>query len=276
MIDAQIQLKFNGKQYQSFLNRLKKLVLLIATVGVHSQDGKQKVIRRYTPFGKTNNKNAGKTSRMTIAKLAYQNEFGAEITIKTKYRTRTKKTTSISGNIATTTITKYSVKRKAQEQGYLLRDKAGNFVAYFKPNTTIKIDSRSFLRDTAKNVDPKLLNICSSILNDILVNKSKNPKEGISEIAKLVQYKVKNKMVNTKYNRPLTFKAKGHKTPLIDENDRLRKAIKYKVYNNPYTIGTAGHKAYVKQFEKHTEKLLKTAKMFEDITTITTTTSVIK
>lgn len=278
MIDVEIQLKFNNKQYQSFLNRLKKLVLLISTVGVHSQDGKQKVIRRYTPFGKTNNKNAGKTSRMTIAKLAYQNEFGATIEVKPKYRTRTKKRTSVSYNsnslTSTKTIIKYSVLRNAREQGYLLRDKSGKFVAYFRPNSLITIPERSFLRKTAKNIDPNLYNQCSNILKNILVDKTLNPKQGISSIAKLVDLKVKQNIRTVMpKNNELTRKAKGFNQPLIDEQDRILKSIKYKVYNNPYIMGTAGHKAYVKQFEKHTEELLKSAKIFENIATIKTITT---
>ena len=273
MIDVQLNVKFSTRQYKSFLNRLKKLALLIATVGIHANEGKQKVIRRYTTMsknGKQQSHRAGKSHRMTIAKLAYQNEFGSNISIKPRYRTVTKQQSrktlhTPTQKITKTTNIKFSALRKAREQGYLLLDKSGNFVAYFKPNSIIHIPERSFLRKTVRDIDPKMHNMVSNILQDVLVNKTLTPNQAMNKISKLVQYKVKNNMKNTSPNHPLTFKAKGHKSPLVDEQDRLSKAIKYKIYKNPYTIGTAGNVAYLKQFEKFIDKTLKSAKQYEEI-----------
>ena len=52
MIELSLDVKFSSRQYKSFLNRLKKLGLLIATVGIHTNKGKQKVVRRYTTMSK--------------------------------------------------------------------------------------------------------------------------------------------------------------------------------------------------------------------------------
>lgn len=269
MIELSLDVKFSTRQYKSFLNRLKKLGLLIATVGIHANEGKQKVIRRYTSFSKGKTHIAGKSHRMTIAKLAYQNEFGANIRIKPKYKTKTENKTTVYNSarhrITETISRRYSSFAKQKEQGYLLLDKSGNFVAYFRPTKVIKIPERSFLRKTVKDIDPKIHNIVSNILQDVLVNKTLTPNQAMNKISKLIQYKVKNNMKNTSPNHPLTFKAKGHKSPLVDEQDRLSKAIKYKIYKNPYRIGTSGNVAYLKQFEKFIDKTLKSAKMYEKI-----------
>ena len=85
MIELNLDVKFSARQYKSFLNRLKKLGLLLATVGIHANEGKQKVVRRYATMSKKGNLQGHKSGRsnvMTIAKLAYQNEFGANIPIR--------------------------------------------------------------------------------------------------------------------------------------------------------------------------------------------------
>lgn len=270
MIELNLDVKFSARQYKSFLNRLKKLGLLIATVGIHANEGKQKVVRRYTSFSKGNTHIAGKSHRMTIAKLAYQNEFGANIRIKPKYKTKTESKSTVYNSARhriTETITrKYSAFAPAREQGYLLLNKQGKFVAYFKPNSIIRIPERSFLRKTAKNLDPKVQAMCSDILSGILVQKTLSPTNGMKEIAKLIELKVKQNMrtVSPK-NHELTRKAKGFNLPLVDEKDRLLKSIKYKIYKNPYQLGSRGHVQYIKQFDRQIDKVLKNATLYEKI-----------
>ena len=284
MIDVQLNVKFSTKQYKSFLNRLKKLALLIATVGIHANEGKQKVIRRYTSYTKGSTHMAGRSHRMTVAKLAYQNEFGTvskggtlpDIKIKPRYRPAYKRQRKKIGSknilnlpsykhsvdTVRVTTTRYSVERKAREQGYLLRDKNGKFVAYFKPYKKIGIPPRSFIRKTANELDNNIQVKVNNILQNILVNKSISPRQGMNEIAKLIELKMKQNIrtVNPK-NHDLTRKAKGFNQPLIDEKDRLLKSIKYKVMN---MATESGKKQYSKQFVKSIDKLLKGAEQYEN------------
>lgn len=257
-----LEVSFNNKHYKGLLKKLQTLLRYTVTVGIHQKEGTQKVYHRYSS-GKINKKTgnyimhtSGKSHRMTIAKLAYQNEFGATITIKPRYKTYTRK--SKKG------LEKYRDFRKASEQGYLLRDKMGNFVAYFKPNTNITIPSRSFIRKIAREHDPNLESKIQSVMGNTLVRGGFTAKTGITKIAKLIEYKMKNNIPNTKPNHPLTFKAKGHKTPLIDEKDRLRKSIKYKIYKDVQTEGTKGYYSFVNQTIKHIDHLLKSADEYND------------
>lgn len=273
MIDLNLDVKFSARQYKSFLNRLKKLGLLIATVGIHAEQGKQPVIRRYTKTSSNGNeisKRAGATHRMTVAKLAYQNEFGANITIRPRYKTRTENKTTIYNSarhrITETVSRKYSAFAPVKQQGYLLLNKQGKFVAYFKPNSVIHIPERSFLRKTAKNLDPKVQAMCSDVLANILVNKSVSPTNGMKEIAKIIELKVKQNIRNVSpKNHELTRKAKGFNMPLVDEKDRILKSIKYKIYKNPYELGSKGNIQYLKQFDRQVDKVLKNATMYEKI-----------
>lgn len=265
--------KVNMKHYKSFLRKLKTFLQYSATVGIHAKDGKQKVIRRYTTMskkGKEISHKAGKSHRMTIAKLAYQNEFGAEIYIKPRYKTVTKKTKkyvhTLKARLTTSTIEKYSALRGAKEQGYLLLDKTGKFVAYFKPESKIKIPKRSFIRKVITDKDPMLANAIQDVLASTFVRGGYTAKSGITKIAKLVQYKMKNGMKNTQPNHPLTFKAKGHRTPLIDEQDRLAKAIKFKIYKNAFVKGTKSNLDYTIQKNiKTIDRALATISQFDTI-----------
>ena len=282
MIELNLDVKFSARQYKSFLNRLKKLGLLLATVGIHANEGKQKVVRRYTTMSKKGNLQGHKSGRsnvMTIAKLAYQNEFGANIPIRPRYRVAKKQVSSTTLHTPTQKITKtvsmkQSVLRGAREQGYLLLNKQGKFVAYFRPNSVIRIPERSFLRKTAKNLDPKVQAMCSEILSNILVQKTLTPNNGMKEIAKLIELKVKQNMrtVSPK-NHELTRKAKGFNLPLVDEKDRLLKSIKYKIYRNPYQLGSVGSKAYHKQLIKTVDECINKANQYEQIAKQITTTT---
>ena len=244
-----------------------------ATVGIHSTEGKKQVIRRYSAVskkGKEVMRKAGKSYRMTIVKLAYQNEFGADILIKPRYRTTKKKThryiNSFKHKIRTSTIEKYSALRGAKEQGYLLLDKSGKFLAYFKPNSKIHIPKRSFIRKVITDKDQMLQNAVQTVLGNTFIRGGYTARTGITKIAKLVQYKMKNGMKNTQPNHPLTFKAKGHRTPLIDEQDRLSKAIKFKIYKNAFTKGTKGNLNYTIQKNiKYIDKALVSISQFEQI-----------
>lgn len=286
MIELSLDVKFSTRQYKSFLNRLKKLGLLLATVGIHANEAKQKVTRRYTTMSKKGNEQthkAGRGNKMTIAKLAYQNEFGANIYIRPRYKVTKKQISSTSLNTPSQKITKtvsmkHSVLRGAKEQGYLLLNKQGKFVAYFKPNSIIRIPERSFLRKTAKNLDPKVQAMCSDILSNILVHRALSPTAGMKEIAKLIELKVKQNMRTVKpVNHELTRKAKGFNLPLVDEKDRLLKSIKYKIYKNPYQLGSVGNKAYHKQLIKTVDECINKANQYEqiakEITTKTRTTT---
>lgn len=259
---------FPSKSYKGLLNKLKTFVSYCATVGIHQADGKKKVIRRYNTTaknGKSVTHISGRSHRMNVVKLAYQNEFGATIPLRTKYKTA-KDTKRIIINrkyarVARTATRKYS--KVGEKQGYILLDKNGNFVAYFKHQ--IKIPSRPFLTRLLKEQDSKLSKAISNILLDTFVARKYTSSKAMHKIAKLVQYKVKNNTTNNKANHPLTFKAKGHKTPLIDVQDRIRKAIKYKIYSKLNVPDSKGRLSLQKQNIKHIDKLLKSSKIFDKI-----------
>lgn len=272
---------FYGKGYKNFLKRLKTFISYIATIGVHPQDAKKKVIRkynsgawdsstrtrsaRYNKKGKMIMANAGKSHRMNIIKLAYQNEFGASIPILPRYKIyRSTHKTKINYKFTRVTRTAKRVYTDLKkEQGYLLLDKSGGFVAYFKPGKIIRIPPRPFLTKLIKERDAKLNDVISKIILDTFINKKYTPKQAINKIVKLVHYKVRNYMSNSKSNHPLTFKAKGHKNPLIDEQDRLKKAIKYKIYKgNEDSVIKANEKSA--KVIKELDRLLKSAKVFEN------------
>ena len=263
-MDISVDLKFSKRQYKSFLNRIKKLSLYVVAVGILPQDGKIKIKRTYIPRGKNKAVTAGKSHTMTLAKLAYQNEFGAEILIKEKYIHKTEKNRvrkSINGaRVQISTVTKYSA--LSSKQGYVLCDKQGKMIALFPVGKTIKIPSRSFLRRTVRETDNNLSMACTQIMYGTLIKRSVSPKKAIDAIGKLVTAKVKRNIVQNKPNHPVTVKAKGKNTPLIDEQNRIYKHIKYKVFNNPYQFGTKVNQAYLKMYTRGIDKLLKSADVF--------------
>lgn len=282
-----LNVEFKSKNYKGLLRKLQTFLRYMATVGIHEKEGKQKVIRRYDS-GKINKKgnkiihNAGKSHRMTIAKLAYQNEFGAVITIKPRYKTAHERhryiVKEISSNKTPTyrrlyrkvmvVDKKYSKERSAKEQGYLLTDKSGNFVAYFKPNTNIKIPKRSFILKTIHEPDATMLTVINNILQKTIVKNGFTATEAWRKIAKLVNMQMKkNVKRNQLANHPLTIKAKGKNSPLVDEQDRIYNSIKYKIYKNATVKGSKGYGKLQKQTIKHIDKLLASAKQFEIMAT---------
>lgn len=279
----ELQVKFTNRQYESFLNRLRKFILLVSTVGIHDKDGRKSMSRKYTKMlksGKTTNKIAGRSHRMSLIKVAYQNEFGAEIKIRPRYRTTTRTRKIKTYNTFTQRISRYSsVKqstlRSANEQGYLLLDKSGKFVKYYPPNSIITVPERSFLRKTAKNIDSATSATVCNIILQSLVTKNMSPRTAFEKISKLIKLKVQANMRNSESNNPITVKAKGRNSPLQDEQNRLIKAIKYKIYNNPAPICTKAHVAFMKNFETRIDKLLASAKQYDKIPTqITQTTRI--
>lgn len=263
-LEFHIDNKMSG--YKSILNKLKTFMQYMATVGIHKADGQKKVIRRYTSMSNGKNHEAGKSYRMNIVKLAYQNEFGANITIKPRYITRTR---TVGKNTVHTlktrqtfkTIEKYSALRKAKQQGYLLLNKQGKFVAYFKPNSVIRIPARPFIRKVITDPNANLMNAVNSVLENTFIKGGYSASTAIRKIAKLVQFQIKSNIHNsTPRNHPLTFKAKGFNSPLVDEQDRLSKAIKFKVYK-----GAKGMEAYrIQRNIKFIDKALKTIEQFND------------
>lgn len=278
-------IQFQNRNYRGLLRKLQTFLRYMATVGIHEKEGKQKVVRRYST-GKVNKNgkpivhNAGKSHRMTIAKLAYQNEFGAIIEIKPKYKTAHERRRKIVKELSryssptyrrlyrTVMVTdkKYSKEKRAREQGYLLTDKSGKFVAYFKPRSSIKIPKRSFILKTIHKPDPKLIAVIGNVLQKTFVNKGYTANEAITKIAKLVQHTMKGNVKNNQLsNHPLTIKAKGKNSPLEDEQDRIYKSIKYKIYKDVKVKGSRGNSKLQKQTVKHIDKLLKSAKQFEQM-----------
>jgi hypothetical protein len=268
LLTFNIEINFQGKPFKSVLNKLKNFIQYKATVGIHKADGKKLVVRRYTTMSKKGNSvghYAGKSYRMTIAKLAYQNEFGATIRIKPKYRVATNKIKSevntLHHRITTTTIEKYSALRSAKQQGYLLLDKRGKYVAYFKPNSVITIPSRPFLRKVITNPTNMLSKNISDVLSRTFIKNGYSAAQSFKKIAQLVQVEVINNIVhNGKSNHPLTAKAKGKNDPLVDEKNRLAKAITYKLYK-----GQSGIDKYKNQKSvTYIDKALATIKQFEN------------
>lgn len=260
---------FPSRSYKGLLNKLKTFVSYCATVGIHQADGKKKVIRRYSTTnrkGKNINHIAGKSHRMNVVKLAYQNEFGATINLKTKYKT-TKFTRKIVINRKYARVTRLATRKYSEisdKQGYLLLDKQGKFVAYFK--NQIKIPPRPFLTKLLKEKDMKFSALVSQILLDTFVTRKYTSSKAIHKIAQLTQLKVKQNIRSaTPKASELTKKAKGFNQPLVDEEDRILKAIKYKVYSKMNIPGSKGQLALQKQTIKHIDKLLKSAKVFDKI-----------
>lgn len=262
---------FPSKSYKGLLSKLKTFVSYCATVGIHQADGKKKVIRRYNTTNKKGKKSthiAGKSHRMNVVKLAYQNEFGATINLKTKYKT-TKFTRKIVINRKYARVTRVATRKYSEisdKQGYLLLDKQGNFVAYFKKSITIP--PRPFLTKLLKEKDMKFSALISQVLLDTFVTRKYTSSKAIHKITQLTQLKVKqNIRLTTPKNNELTKKAKGFNQPLVDEKDRILKAIKYKVYSKLNITDSKGRAMLKEQFEgvKYLDKLLKSSKVFDKI-----------
>lgn len=268
-LDISFNINFKDTGYKSLLKKIKAFMQYSATVGIHSTEGSKKVIRRYTTMSKKGKKIghlAGKSYRMNIAKLAYQNEFGASIYIKPKYRIAKRKVggevlNTFKQRISKNIYEKYSALKKAKYQGYLLLDKKGNFVAYFKPNSVIKIPKRPFIKKIITEPQPALVSSINNVLEKTFIKKGYTARSAIIKIAKLVQFQIKNNIHNSKFNHPLTVKAKGRNSPLVDEQDRLSKAIKYKIYR-----GVKGKELYTIQKNIHTiDNALNTINQFNKI-----------
>lgn len=257
----EFHIAYSNNNYKGFLNKLKTLIEYSATVGIHAKEGKQKIYHRYTnSSGKS--KISGISHRMTLIKLAYQNEFGADIRIRPRYKTVTQKSrvvyNSFKARTTETTSSKFSTLRGAKEQGYLLLSKTGKFVMYKKPNTVIHIPQRSFIRKTAEELDPKVQQTIGTILNNTLTSKGYTANQAINKIASIVQYKMKSNVKNNqKRNSPWTIKAKGYNSPLVDEQDRIFRGITYKVYKNIDIKGSTGQRDFRKQNLSTVDKLLK-------------------
>lgn len=270
-----IDIKFPTTRYRNMLRKFYTLLKYCATVGIHKREGLKKVIRRYnktTSKGKNSTRIAGKSHRMNVAKLAYQNEFGAEIHIKPLYKT-IKKTTKDKYITPTQRITRrwtrlYSQAKPMKEQGYFLRDKAGNFVAYFRPNSKIHIPQRSFIRSILRDNDQKIRTLSTKKIQDVFYTNT-NARQAFDYIARLVKIKMQLNVRNYqgKQNHDLTVKAKGRNRPLVDENGILYKSIKYKVYKNISNIEGRGYTRFTKNVRdvKVVDKLLKSASQFEKL-----------
>ena len=277
-IKVDFQLKFKDKGYRGLLKKLQTFLKYSATVGVHQSDGKKRVARRYTAMSSGKSRISGRSSIMTIAKLAYQNEFGATIRIKPRYRTASstvsKTYNTLTQKISTKTTSRYSALRNANEQGYLLLDKSGKFVAYFKPNSKIRIPERSFIRKVIKDNDPKVEAVISDILQNTFIKGGYTSHKAIEKVAKIIQYKIKNNIKNSSpKNHPLTVKAKGKNSPLVDEQDRITNAIKYKIYKNAFIQDSKSNIQYRYQTSRVLNKLLASANQYNQIVPQTTTTT---
>lgn len=257
-----------SKRYKSFLTKLKKFILYHATVGIHQAQGKQQVIRRYNKIaksGKSVSHIGGKSHRMTISKLAYQNEFGANILIRPRYRTarRTVGKMSTRGNRARVTVSmieKYSTPMSAKSQGYLLLSKNGDFVMYKPPNSTIRVPERPFIRKVVTDPSASLQSSISDALNNLLKIGGGRVSATWRTIAQLVTEEMKNNVHTGKPNHGLTVKAKGSSTPLKDEQDRIYNAIKFRVYKS----GTKNADNYWN--EKNARIIETTLKAFDSFT----------
>lgn len=257
-----------NKRYKSFLTKLKKFILYHATVGIHQAQGKQKVIKRYNKIsksGKSISHLAGKSHRMTIAKLAYQNEFGATIYIKPRYKVAKRtvgKMSYVQGDkrVTVSTIEKYSKRMDARYQGYILFDKEGKFVMYKPPDSIIKIPNRSFIRKVVNKPSAELKDRVGNVLNGLLKIGGGRVSSSWNTIARIITEEMKNNVHDNKPNHEITKKAKGSSTPLKDEQDRIYNAIKYRIYKS----GTKNANNYWN--EKNARIIDKTLKTIDSLT----------
>lgn len=257
-----------SKRYKSFLTKLKKFILYHATVGIHQAQGKQKVLKRYnkiTKSGKTVGHISGRSHRMTVSKIAYQNEFGKNIHIKPRYRIarRTVGKMSTRGNIARVTVSmieKYSTPMSAKNQGYLLLSKSGKFVMYKPPGSIIRIPSRPFIRKVVTDPSVDLQSRVGNVLNNLFKIGGGRVSASWRTIAQLVTEEMKGNVHTSEANHSLTIKAKESETPLKDEQDRIYNAIKYRIYKS----GTKNADNYWN--EKNARIIETTLKAFDSFT----------
>lgn len=286
-LQLDINLIFPATGYRQFLRKLRTFVSYCATVGIHKSEGVKKVVRTYQ---KQINKNsytnmykqyktqkAGRSHAMTIAKLAYQNEFGTisyggkypDILIKPRYKTKNIVTKSVyhtpRTRVTVTQSRKMYVPRGANEQGYLLLSRTGKFVMYKKPNETIGIPPRPFLSKVADNPPLSLANEAGLLIQKGLMSGGSIP-NAYREIARLVADIAKSNIDKTPIsNHPLTVKAKGFDKSLFDTQNRLYNSIKYKVYKNADKEGSAGNRALQRQMVSYVDQLLKKASQYENL-----------
>lgn len=287
LLQFDINMQFHNKGYKSILRKLETFLRYSATIGIHTKDGKKIVQRRY--FKRKNQSNdytnmykqytghiAGRGSKMTIAKLAYQNEFGASIHIKPRYITKTQQISKKTYNTfrqkyTHTTYKTYSALRGVREQGYLLTDKQGKYVAYFKPNSIIRIPERSFIRKVIYQPNPNIQTMTNKVLENTFIKGGYTGHTAFVKIAKLIEFQMKSNVNNNqKRNHPLTFKAKGFNMPLTDEQDRIRKSIKYRIYKDANVEGSKGYVAYRAQKINQLQSLARKADQYSQITSYTT------
>lgn len=287
LLEFNVNITFPNKGYKSLLKKLETLLRYSATIGIHTKDGKKIVEHRYKKRKSQKNDYtnmykqytghiSGRGSKMTIAKLAYQNEFGANIRIKPRYKTVTKQTSKKTYNTLRqrytyTTYDTFSKRRGVREQGYLLTDKNGNFVAYFKPNKIIRIPERSFIRKVIYKPNPNVQTMVTKVLEKTFIKGGYTSHTAITKIAKLIEFQMKNNVSNDqKRNHPLTIKAKGSNIPLKDEKDRIRNSIKYKLYKDVNVQGSKGYVAYRAQKVRQLQSLARKADQYSKITPYTT------
>ena len=287
-LQLDINLIFPAKGYRQFLRKLRTFVSYCATVGILKSEGLKKATRKY--FKRVNKdsftdmykqykvQNAGRSHVMTVVKLAYQNEFGTvsyggkypDIVIKPRYKTvrRSQRLGVYHSPRTRTTRTahwKESVARSANEQGYLLMSRTGDFVMYKKPNETIGIPPRPFLTKVINNPPATLANEVGLIMQKALESGGSVPK-AYRDIASLVTDVAKSNIDKSPIsNHPLTVKAKGFDKAYYDTQNRIYNSVKYKVYKNADKEGSAGNKALQRQMVSYFDVLLAKAKQYENL-----------
>lgn len=261
-LDIQYDLNSNSKPYKSVLNKLSTFIRYIATVGIHSNDGKKNMTRTYMyHFDKMK---AGKSHKMTLVKVAYQNEFGAKIPIKPRY-----KDTKIEVGKPRKWQNKYETKikrnyeirsmlRSAKEQGFLLISKVnGNFVMYKKPGDFINIPKRPFIRKVLTDPSPTMQSKINMVLSQTFVRGGLRAKQSFKQIAQIVTEEMKNNVRSGMPNHSVTVKNKGFDSPLRDEQDRIYNAIKYKIYKDTATNADSKLKYKIQTNIHYVDKLFK-------------------
>lgn len=287
-LQLDINLIFPAKGYRQFLRKLRTFVSYCATVGIHKSEGLKKATRKYFKHVNKDSftdmykqykvQNAGRSHVMTVAKLAYQNEFGTvsyggkypDIVIKPRYKTvrRSQRLGVYHSPRTRTTRTahwKESVARSANEQGFLLMSRTGDFVMYKKPNETIGIPPRPFLTKVIDNPPATLANEVGLIMQKALETGGSVPK-AYRDIASLVTDVAKSNIDKSPIsNHPLTVKAKGFDKAYYGTQNRIYNSVKYKVYKNADKEGSAGNKALQRQMVSYFDVLLAKAKQYENL-----------
>lgn len=223
-ITFDMQVKFENKEYKKFLKRLMGLSKSFATIGIHRTEGQKPVLRRYYDR-KGHVHRAGVSSQFNIAKLAWQNEYGANIDVRTKFFISNK------GNI-----------RRKKKQGLLLINKRGEFVTYFPAGSSINIPARRFMRNTIVRPDQANMNKILFYMKEYLLWSNNTLKGAWDSMGREVGFNIVKNIYSAKPpNHSITVQMKGHNQPLRDEDNRLAKNIRVKSYINSKT-GTAGEK----------------------------------